>query len=211
MYKSNLMINQQKYPSVLLENLIEEFSKLPGIGKRTALRFALHLLKNEIVVSEKLGNAILKFRTEINHCLICHNVCDSSICEICKNEERNREIICVVENVSDVVAVEKTLQFKGLYHVLGGVISPMNNTTPNDLEITSLIGRVSEGGIKEVILAISPDMDGDTTCLYIYKKLTGFNIEISTIARGVSVGDSLEYADEITLGRSIINRVRYTS
>ncbi|MDR3327052.1 MAG: recombination mediator RecR [Prevotellaceae bacterium] len=204
------MINQQKYPSILLENVVEEFSKLPGIGKKTALRFALYLLKNELIESENLGNAILKFRTEVNHCQICHNVCDDTVCEICNSNKRDNSIVCVVENVADVMAIENTQQFKGLYHVLGGVISPMNGVSPTDLEIASLVSRVAGGGIKEVILALSPDMEGDTTCLYIYKKLAQFNIDISTIARGVSVGDSLEYADEITLGRSIVNRVKYS-
>jgi recombination protein RecR len=204
------MINQQKYPSVLLENLVEEFSKLPGIGKKTALRFALHLLKKELIDSENLGNAILRFRTEVNRCQICHTVCDSVICEICNNDKRDNGIVCVVENVADVMAVENTQQFRGLYHVLGGAISPMNSVSPADLEIASLVSRVADGNIKEVILALSPDMEGDTTCLYIYKKLAQFNIDISTIARGISVGDSLEYADEITLGRSIVNRVKYS-
>ena len=203
-------MENQKYPSVLLENVVSELSRLPGVGKKTAMRFALYLLRNERVESENLGNAILKFRSEVNFCRLCHNICDDEICEICKNPKRDVATICVVENVSDVMAVENTNQFNGLYHVLGGSISPMNGIGINDLEIMSLVGRVENGGIREVILALSPDMEGDTTCLYIYKKLAPFDVEISTIARGVSVGDSLEYADEITLGRSIVNRVKYT-
>jgi len=204
------MENENKYPSVLLENVVNEFSQLPGVGKKTAIRFALYLLKNECIEAENLGNAILKFRSEVNFCRQCHNICDNEICEICNNPKRDYSIVCVVENVSDVIAVENTKQFKGLYHVLGGSISPINGIGLNDLEIKSLIERVEKGGIREVILALSPDMEGDTTCLYIYKKLAPFDVEISIIARGVSVGDSLEYADEITLGSSIVNRVKYT-
>ena len=203
-------MENQKYPSVLLENVVSELSRLPGVGKKTAMRFALYLLKNERSEAENLGNAILKFRSEVNFCRLCHNICDDEICGICNNSKRDAATICVVENVSDVMAVENTNQFNGLYHVLGGSISPMNGIGINDLEIMSLVERVGNGGIREVILALSPDMEGDTTCLYIYKKLAPFDVEISTIARGVSVGDSLEYADEITLGRSIVNRVKYS-
>jgi len=204
------MENENKYPSVLLENVVNELSRLPGVGKKTAMRFAMYLLKNERIEAENLGNAILKFRSEVNFCRLCHNICDDEICEICNSSKRDAATICVVENVSDVMAVENTNQFNGLYHVLGGSISPINGIGLNDLEIKSLIERVENGGIREVILALSPDMEGDTTCLYIYKKLAPFDVEISIIARGVSVGDSLEYADEITLGRSIVNRVKYT-
>jgi len=203
-------MENQKYPSVLLENVVGELSKLPGVGKKTAMRFALHLLKNERIEAENLGNAILKFRSEVNFCRVCHNICDGEICEICNNSRRDFSTICVVENVADVMAVENTNQFNGLYHVLGGSISPINGIGINDLEIKSLVERVENDGIREIILALSPDMEGDTTCLYIYKKLAHVDVEISTIARGVSVGDSLEYADEITLGRSIVNRVKYT-
>jgi len=203
-------MENQKYPSVLLENVVGELSRLPGVGKKTAMRFALHLLKNERIEAENLGNSILKFSSEVNFCSVCYNICDDEICGICNNSKRDVGTICVVENVSDVMAVENTNQFNGLYHVLGGSISPINGIGLNDLEIKSLIERVENGGIREIILALSPDMEGDTTCLYIYKKLAPFDVEISTIARGVSVGDSLEYADEITLGRSIINRVKYT-
>ena len=204
------MKNQNKYPSVLLENVVNELSKLPGVGKKTAMRFALHILKNERVDAENLGNSILKFRSEVNYCRVCHNICDNEICEICNNPRRDFSTVCVVETVADVMAIENTNQFNGLYHVLGGSISPMNGIGLNDLEIKSLIERVENGGISEIILALSPDMEGDTTCLYIYKKLVPFDMEISTIARGVSVGNSLEYADEITLGRSIMNRIKYS-
>ncbi|MDR0830059.1 MAG: recombination mediator RecR [Prevotellaceae bacterium] len=201
----------ENYPSILLENVVKELSKLPGVGKKTAVRFALHLLKNEEVEAENLGNAILKFRSEVSYCNVCKNICDGEVCEICNSPKRDSSIICVVENVADVMAVENTGQFGGLYHVLGGVISPMNGIGLNDLEITSLIQRVQNGGVKEIILALSPDMEGDTTALYIYRKLAPFDIEVSTIARGISVGDTLEYADEITLGRSIVNRIKYTA
>jgi recombination protein RecR len=207
--KIKIMENQTIYPSVLLENVVSELSKLPGVGKKTAMRFALHLLKNERIDSENLGNSILKFRSEVNYCCVCRNICDDEICTICNSVNRDFSIICVVENVADVMAIENTKQFHGLYHVLGGSISPMNGIGLNDLEIASLIERVEKGGINEVILALSPDMEGDTTCLYIYKKLAKFDVEISTIARGISVGNSLEYADEITLGRSITNRIKY--
>ncbi|MDR1543745.1 MAG: recombination mediator RecR [Prevotellaceae bacterium] len=203
------MENQQSYPSILLENVVKEFANLPGVGKKTAMRFALHLLKNEEITAENLGNSILKFRSEVSYCRVCKNLCDEEVCEICKNSRRDPSTICVVESVADVMAVENTAQFNGLYHVLGGVISPMNGIGLYDLEIASLIKRVENGGIKEVILALSPDMEGDTTCLYLYKKLAPFDIEISAIARGIAVGDSLEYTDEITLGRSIVNRVKY--
>ena len=204
------MEHQNKYPSVLLENVVNELSKLPGVGKKTAMRFALHLLRNEREEAENLGNAILKFRSEVNFCRVCYNICDDEICNICNNSRRDSSTICVVENVADVMAIENTNQFNGLYHVLGGSISPINGIGINDLEIKSLVERVENNGIREVILALSPDMEGDTTCLYIYKKLVNFDVEISTIARGVSVGDALEYADEITLGRSIVNRVKYS-
>jgi len=204
------MENQSKYPSVLLENVVSEFSRLPGVGKKTAMRFALYILKNECQEAENLGNSILKFRSEVNFCSVCRSVCDDDICEICGNPKRDFSTVCVVENVADVIAVENTNQFRGVYHVLGGSISPINGVGINDLEIESLIKRVENGGISEIILALSPDMEGDTTCLYIYKKLANFDVEISVIARGIPVGDSLEYADEITLGRSITNRVKYT-
>lgn len=204
-------MNEVKYPSVLLENLVNELHKLPGVGKKTALRYALHLLKYDEIEAINLGNSILRFRSEVSRCEVCHNICDNHLCEICSNARRQSDIVCVVESVADVMAIENTAQFNGIYHVLGGVISPMNGIGPADLEIPSLVKRVASGTVSEVILALSPDMEGDTTCLYIYKKLAEFNVEVSTIARGISVGNSLEYADEITLGRSIVNRIKYSA
>lgn len=207
--KIGIKVNEINYPSALLENVVNELHKLPGVGRKTALRYALHLLKSDPADSLSLGQSILRFKQEVSKCKVCHNICDSEFCSICQNPKRDRSLVCVVESVADVMAIENTAQFCGVYHVLGGVISPMNGVSPADLEIPSLISRVSGGGVSEVILALSPDMEGDTTCLYIYKKLAEFDVEISTIARGVSVGNSLEYADEITLGRSIVNRIKY--
>lgn len=201
----------EKFPSRLLENAVNEFSKLPGIGRKTALRLVLHLLKQEKNDVEIFGNSIIQARTEIKHCKICHNISDHDICNICSQEERTGEIVCVVETIRDVMAIENTRQFIGLYHVLGGIISPMDGIGPSDLEINSLIERVKEGNISEVILALSTTMEGDTTNFYIYKKLKDFNIKISTLARGVSIGDELEYADELTLARSIKNRLDFES
>ena len=203
-------MNEVKYPSELLENLVNALHRLPGVGRKTALRYALHILKEDEADAMNLGNSILRFRAEVSKCRVCNNICDNDLCEICINTKRDHTLICVVESVADVMAVENTAQFNGVYHVLGGVISPMNGIGPADLDIPALVQRVAEGGIDEVILALSPDMEGDTTCLYIYKKLADYNIEISTIARGVAVGNSLEYADEITLGRSIVNRIKYS-
>ncbi|WP_372773582.1 recombination mediator RecR [Mangrovibacterium sp.] len=199
----------EKFPSRLLENAVNEFSKLPGIGRKTALRLVLHLLKQEKNDVEIFGNSIIQARTEIKHCKVCHNISDHDICNICSHPDRTGEIICVVETIRDVMAIENTRQFIGLYHVLGGIISPMDGIGPADLEINSLIERVREGKVSEVILALSTTMEGDTTNFYIYKKLKEFKIKISTLARGVSVGDELEYADELTLGRSIKNRLDF--
>ncbi len=201
----------EKFPSRLLENAVNEFSKLPGIGRKTALRLVLHLLKQEKNDVEIFGDSIIKARTEIKHCKICHNISDNDICNICSQQERTGEIVCVVETIRDVMAIENTRQFIGLYHVLGGIISPMDGIGPSDLEINSLVERVKEGNISEVILALSTTMEGDTTNFYIYKKLKDFNIKISTLARGVSIGDELEYADELTLARSIKNRLDFES
>ncbi|MFV0377905.1 MAG: recombination mediator RecR [Mangrovibacterium sp.] len=201
----------EKFPSRLLENAVNEFSKLPGIGRKTALRLVLHLLKQESGEVELFGQAIVQARTEIKHCKICHNISDFDTCNICSQPERSREIICVVETIRDVMAIENTRQFVGLYHVLGGIISPMDGVGPSDLEINSLVERVREGVVTEVILALSTTMEGDTTNFYIYKKLKDFDVRISTLARGVSIGDELEYADEITLGRSIKNRLDFES
>ncbi len=197
------------YPSKLFENAVNEFSKLPGIGRKTALRLALHLLKQDVSEAEALGNAIIKMRKEIKYCKICHNISDSDVCEICSNPNRDKSIICVVEDIKDFMAIENTSQYKGVYHVLGGIISPMYGIGPKDLNIESLINKVKKGNVKEVIMALPTTIEGDTTIFYIYKKLKDFNILISTIARGIAIGDELEYTDEITLGRSIINRTPY--
>lgn len=199
------------YSSKLLENAVNELSRLPGIGKKTALRLALHLLKKDTVVSESLGNAIIKMRSEIVFCKKCHNISDTEFCEICTNSNRNAKLVCVVEDIRDVLAIENTGQFNGLYHILGGIISPMDGIGPNDLNIESLVKRVADDGVNEVIMALSTTIEGDTTNFYIYKKLKEFTLDITTIARGISIGDELEYADEVTLGRSILNRTPYES
>ena len=190
----------QPYSSALLENAVNEFAKLPGIGRKTALRLVLHLLRQEELSVENFGNAIIKLRKEIKYCHVCHNISDSDTCSLCSDPNRDDSIICVVENIKEVMVIENTHQFKGRYHVLGGVISPMDGIGPSDLEIDSLVKRVSEGGIQEIILALSATMEGDTTNFYIFRKLAPHNIKISILARGVSVGDELEYTDEITLG-----------
>lgn len=197
------------YSSALLENAVNEFAKLPGIGRKTALRLVLHLLRQEEFSVENFGNAIIKLRKEIKYCHVCHNISDSDTCSLCSDPNRDDSIICVVENIKEVMVIENTHQFKGRYHVLGGVISPMDGIGPSDLEIDSLVKRVSEGGIQEIILALSATMEGDTTNFYIFRKLAPHNIKISILARGVSVGDELEYTDEITLGRSIVNRMPF--
>ena len=203
-------MNLNQYPSTLLENAISEFSKLPGIGRKTALRLVLYMLRQDVEEVEKFGNSIISLKKEIKYCKLCHNISDTEICHICSNPSRDSETICVVENIKDVMSVENTHQFRGLYHVLGGIISPMDGIGPNNLEIESLVERVKTGDIKEVIMALSTTMEGDTTIFYIFRKLSPYNIKITTIARGVSIGDELEYADEITLGRSILNRTEFT-
>ena len=202
-------MSQQQFSSGLLENAVHELSKLPGIGRKTALRLALYLLKQTETEVETFGNSIIRLRKNIVYCRVCHNISDNEVCNICSNNSRDKSLICVVENIKDVMSIENTQQFRGLYHVLGGIISPMDGTGPSDLEIESLINRVSAGGINEVMLALSTTMEGDTTNFYIYRKLSGFNIKITTIARGIAIGDELEYADEVTLGRSIINRTLF--
>ncbi|WP_297928202.1 recombination mediator RecR [uncultured Coprobacter sp.] len=199
----------QPYSSALLENAVNEFAKLPGIGRKTALRLVLHLLRQEEPLVENFGNAIIKLRKEIKYCHVCHNISDSDTCSLCSDPNRDDSIICVVENIKEVMVIENTRQFKGRYHVLGGVISPMDGIGPSDLEIDSLVKRASQGDIQEIILALSATMEGDTTNFYIFRKLAPYNIKISILARGVSVGDELEYTDEITLGRSIINRMPF--
>lgn len=200
----------QTFASTLLENAVNEFSKLPGIGRKTALRLVLHILRQEPQAADNFGNAIIRLRHDIRYCRVCHNISDTDVCNICSDATRDASTICVVENVREVMAVEATGQFKGLYHVLGGVISPMDGIGPADLEIESLAARVAAGGIKEVILALSATMEGDTTNFYIFRKLAPYDIRITMIARGVSVGDELEYTDEITLGRSILNRTPFS-
>lgn len=200
---------QQTYPSQLLEKAVDEFAKLPGVGRKTALRLVLHLLRQEDETVEALAGAISKMKREVKHCKVCHNISDTDTCPICADPRRDASVICVVENIQDVMAIENTQQFKGLYHVLGGIISPMDGIGPSDIEIDSLVERVSRGDISEVILALSPTMEGDTTNFYIFRKLAHLDVKLSVIARGVSVGDELEYADEVTLGRSIINRTPF--
>lgn len=201
---------EQQYPSRLLENAVSQFSRLPGIGRKTALRLVLHLLRQDVEDVERLTSALITMRREIKHCAICHNITDQDICPICRDPQRDSHTVCVVENIRDVMAIENTQQYHGIYHVLGGVISPMDGIGPNDLEIQSLVNRVGESHISEVILALSPTMEGDTTNYYLFRKLSPFTeLKISVIARGVSVGDELEYADEVTLGRSIQNRVPF--
>jgi recombination protein RecR len=198
-----------RFPSRLLENAVNEFAKLPGIGRKSALRLVLHLLKKDLQEVEIFGNSLIQLRSEIKHCKVCHNISDTDICSICSNPSRNPSIICVVENIKDVMSIENTHQFNGLYHVLGGIISPMDGIGPSDLEIESLVRRVEEEITEEIILALSTTMEGDTTNFFIFKKLKNTNIKISTLARGVSIGDELEYTDEVTLGRSIVNRMNF--
>ncbi|MFS4456809.1 recombination mediator RecR [Maribacter sp. 2304DJ31-5] len=197
------------FSSKLLENAVYEMSQLPGIGKRTALRLVLHLLKRPETQSEQLSDAILKLRSTVRYCENCHNISDTPICEICANPKRDATLVCVVEDIRDVMAIENTGQFRGLYHVLGGKISPMEGIGPQDLNITSLITKMKQGKIKELIFALSSTMEGDTTNFYIYRQIENLEVRTSTIARGIAVGDELEYADEVTLGRSILNRVPF--
>ncbi len=199
------------FSSKLIDNAVNQFASLPGIGKKTALRLVLHLLKQESTEVDAFGNALIKMRNEIKYCSNCHNISDAALCEICSNSSRNHSIICVVEDIRDVIAIESTNQFNGTYHLLGGIISPMEGIGPKDLNIETLINRVSKGEVKEIIMALSTTMEGDTTNFYLYKRLKDFNLTISTIARGIAVGDELEYADEITLGRSILQRTPYES
>ena len=198
-----------QYPSVLLEKAVSEFAKLPGVGRKTAMRLVLHLLRQDVAAVEAFGNAIITLKREVKYCKVCHNISDTDVCRICSNPQRDVSVVCVVENIRDVMAVEATQQFRGLYHVLGVVISPMDGIGPSYLQIHSLVERVQAGGVKEVILALSTTMEGDTTNFYIYRKLEKFGVKLSVIARGISVGDELEYADEVTLGRSIVNRTPF--
>ena len=200
-----------EFSSKLIQNAVNEISQLPGIGKRTALRLALHMLRQQKNQTEDLANALVLMRNNIKFCNNCHNISDLDTCEICANPKRDNSIICVVEDIRDVMAIESTSSFKGLYHVLGGKISPMDGIGPDDLNIISLVDKVKSGLVNELIFALSSTMEGDTTNFYIYKLINKFDVLTSTIARGVSVGDDLEYADEITLGRSITNRIPFES
>lgn len=196
----------EQYPSVLLERAVGEFSKLPGIGRKTALRLVLHLLRQPESSVDGFADAVLHVRKDIKYCRVCHNISDAEVCPICSDARRDAATVCVVENIQDVMAVENTQTYHGLYHVLGGIISPMDGVGPADLEINSLVERVAKGDIREVILALSSTMEGDTTNFYISRLLKPYHVEVSVIARGISVGNELEYTDEVTLGRSIVNR-----
>ena len=200
---------EQHYPSQLLEKAVSEFAKLPGIGRKTALRLVLHTLRQTDEDVDQFVTAISRMKKEVKYCRVCHNISDTDVCPICSDPKRDTSTICVVENIQDVMAIENTQQYHGLYHVLGGIISPMDGIGPNDLQIGSLVDRVSEGGVKEVILALSSTMEGYTTNFYISRKLADYEVKLSVIARGISVGDELEYTDEVTLGRSILNRTPF--
>jgi len=198
-----------EFPSRLLENAVNEFASLPGVGRKTAFRLVMNLLKRDSEEVKRFGESIIRLHGEIKYCKVCNNISDTEICSICSDVKRDRAVVCVVENITDVIAIENTRQFKGLYHVLGGIISPMDGIGPSDLKIDSLEEKVREGGITEIILALSTTMEGDTTNFYLYKRLSKYDIIISTLARGVAIGDELEYTDEITLGRAISNRNPY--
>lgn len=202
-------MQNQQYPSVALEKAVNEFASLPGIGKKTALRLALHLLQRSDEEVERFGNAFVNFKKDIKYCKVCHNISDTDVCAICANPKRDAPTICVVENIQDVLAIENTMQFNGLYHVLGGVISPMDGIGPSNLKIAELVKRVEDGGVKEIIFALSPTMEGDTTNFFISRKLSSYNVKLSVIARGVTIGNNLEYADEVSLGRSIVDRTPF--
>ena len=199
----------QNYSSKLLEEAVDEFASLPGIGRKSALRMVLFLLRQDDKEVERFGQTVLKMKKEIMHCKICHNISDTEVCSICTDNYRDHEIICVVENIRDVMSIENTQQFSGIYHVLGGIISPLDGIGPADLTIDSLVEKARNNAVREVILALSTTMEGDTTNFYIYKKLQETAVKVTTLARGVSIGDDLEYADEITLGRSILNRTDF--
>ena len=199
----------QQYPSQLLERAVESFSQLPGVGRKTALRLVLHLLRQSTEDVDSFADAITRVKHDVKYCKVCHNISDTDVCSICSDPRRDASVVCVVENIQDVIAIENTQQFHGLYHVLGGIISPMDGIGPNDLEIESLVKRVEEGKVKEIILALASTMEGDTTNFYISRKLKDKQVKLSVIARGISVGDELEYTDEVTLGRSILNRTPF--
>ena len=199
----------QQFPSLLLDRAVGEFAKLPGIGRKTALRLVLHLLKHSTEDVESFADALTTMKHDVKYCSVCHNISDTDICPICSDHRRDSSQICVVENIRDVMAIENTMQYHGLYHVLGGIISPLDGVGPSDIEIASLVERVAAGGVSEVILALSPTLEGDTTNFFISKKLRQYHVNITVIARGISVGNELEYADEVTLGRSILKRTPY--
>lgn len=200
----------QQYSSALLEKAVGEFSKLPGIGPKTALRLVLHLLRQEASAVESFGQSVITLKREVKYCRVCHNISDEEVCSVCADTRRDASTVCVVENIQDVMAIENTQQYRGLYHVLGGVISPMDGVSPSDLAIDSLVERVRSGGVSEVILALSPTMEGDTTNFYLFRKLADSGVKLSVIARGVAQNDELQYTDEVTLGRSIVNRTLFT-
>ena len=197
------------YPSKLLENAVNEFASLPGIGRKTAFRLVMNLLRRDSEEVRRFGESLIRLHEEIHYCKICHNISDTEICNICSDKNRDKTLICVVESIQDVLAIENTRQFKGLYHVLGGIISPIDGIGPADLKIDSLEEKVKSGGIIEVIFALSTTMEGDTTNYYLYKRLSKYNVQLTILARGVAIGDELEYTDEITLGRSIMNRTPF--
>lgn len=203
------MMNTKTYPSLLLQQAVNEMSRLPGIGQKTALRLVLHLLRQEPQQVEALANSLVALRKEVRYCKHCHNICDSEVCDICKSDQRDHSIVCVVENIQDVMAIENTQQYSGVYHVLGGIISPMDGIGPKDLQIESLVERVASGDVKEVILALSPTMEGDTTNFYIYRQLQDTKITVTVIARGVAQNDELQYTDEVTLGRALAARIPF--
>ena len=201
----------QQYPSQLLERAVEAFSQLPGVGRKTALRLVLHLLRQSTEDVDSFADAVIRVKHDVKYCKVCHNISDNEVCSICSDPRRDASVVCVVENIQDVMAIENTQQFHGLYHVLGGIISPMDGIGPHDLEIESLVERVEEGTVKEIILALASTMEGDTTNFYISRKLKDTGVKLSVIARGISVGDELEYTDKVTLGRSILNRTPFES
>jgi recombination protein RecR len=202
-------MSYQAFPSQILEDAVEQFSKLPGIGKKTALRLVLHLLKQPTEEVSHFGSAIVRLRNEVKFCKICNNISDTDTCRICAEKNRDHSVICVVENIQDVLSIENTGQYHGVYHVLGGIISPMDGIGPSDLKIDTLEIRVASGNIKELIFAFSATTEGDTTCFYLFRKLAKYNVPVSAIAKGVAIGDELEYTDVVTLGRSIINRLPF--
>jgi recombination protein RecR len=202
-------MNTSQYPSVLLENAVNEFARLPGVGRKTAMRLALFVLKEDKSDVLRFADAIKILREEIHYCKSCFNISDSDVCDICASAKRDHTLVCVVESVRDVMAIENTQQFKGIYHVLGGVISPMDGIGPDDLTIQPLVEKIKAGEVKEVVFALSATMEGDTTNFFIYRKIAEYGLNVTTIARGVAIGDELEYADEITLGRSLVNRLPF--